>query len=318
MRDFRKIFSKIFFLTCIPGMISCVKNKITTPAEVYICGYKWSDHKIAVYWKNGNEIQLTADTMETEAKSIFVSGNDVYVCGTMQGNAVYWKNGQVVILDTQKYSTAISIFVEGSDIFVGGQGTDPITKNFAARYWKNGIPHTIEDSAFVNSMAVDGANVYTVGQTYNGPVLWENTYRIKLTTQLNQYTTTMDVAALNRHVYIAGEADGAVCYWKDGTPFELTDHTSYASAYAIALNHDDVYVAGIEGEYIKYWKNGTPVTISDNSRENQVTDMAVSGNDVYVIAYSGGLAKCWKNGVLTTLSSNLTTNIPYGIFVTAP
>ena len=62
-------------------------------------------------------MNLTDGSKQAEAKSIAVSGNDVYVAGYEDKGyydfvAKYWKNGTPVILgDVSKYSEASSIFL---------------------------------------------------------------------------------------------------------------------------------------------------------------------------------------------------------------
>ena len=57
-------------------------------------------------------MNLTDGSKWAEAKSIAVSGNDVYVAGFEDGVAKYWKNGSPVILgDASRYSEAYSVFI---------------------------------------------------------------------------------------------------------------------------------------------------------------------------------------------------------------
>jgi len=57
-------------------------------------------------------VNLTDGSKWVEARSIVVSGNDVYVAGFEDAVAKFWKDGTAVILgDVSKNSEAYSIFL---------------------------------------------------------------------------------------------------------------------------------------------------------------------------------------------------------------
>jgi hypothetical protein len=68
----------------------------------------------AAYWKNGTFTSLSKGT--GSAKSVYVSGSDVYVCGYKYANSTYvatcWKNGNTYLLtDGTEKSFATGIFI---------------------------------------------------------------------------------------------------------------------------------------------------------------------------------------------------------------
>lgn len=101
--------------------------------DVYIVGRSVGK---AVYWKNGVLIELQNGII---AKSIMISDQDVYIVGNGISRAICWKNGVASELTYEDYFTeATSIFIDGDDIYVSGiiskTGWD-----HKAVYWKNGV-----------------------------------------------------------------------------------------------------------------------------------------------------------------------------------
>ncbi|KKO89269.1 hypothetical protein AAW12_24515 [Sphingobacterium sp. Ag1] len=156
----------------------------------------------AAYWKNGAKVTLD-NTLHhpnsVQVSSIFVSGNDVYVSGyksyaskgadnTNKQMALYWKNGQEIILSTGtgRYATRLtsSIFVSGNDVYVAGMSRDPNTGESMAVYWKNGQEVVLaKGPTFTQALAiaVSGSDVYVAGENSNRKVYWKNGQETNLT-----------------------------------------------------------------------------------------------------------------------------------------
>ena len=166
--------------------------------DVYAAGYEGPN---AVYWKNGKEIYLTSSTIGTafiHARSIYVSGQDVYVdaYGITPGSPfqVFWfaENGTFVpgnLSNPFSPGEGNSLFVSGSHVYIAGTQELPARYPPTAAYWKDGnvisLP-TSEINSFGNSIFVSGNEVYVAGYesaTYpiSYAVYWKNGIETKLT-----------------------------------------------------------------------------------------------------------------------------------------
>lgn len=329
------------------GFYSCQKeltNEVSITntnleVDVYVCGEERDGTRYnASYWKNGNRVSLG----DGFANSIYVSGNDVYVCGN---GASYWKNGNLVTLGNGIGQTN-SIAVSGNDVYVVGE------IDGHAVYWKNGnlmyLPENTRSgdwaaiypissiSSHANSIFISGSDIYiaggeeiarmispypNLGHVFStSAVYWKNgneIYLIKGGYGTSQADDAYSIFISAQDVYACGGLTGQ--YWKNGNPVLLG-----GSAKSIFVSDGDVYVAGTQpdGEpyqtyngtryriVAKYWKNGTAVNLTDGTKNAYATSIAVSGNDVYVAGYEENtpgtgdyIAKYWKNGNPAVLSN---------------
>jgi uncharacterized membrane protein len=216
---------------------------------------------------------------------------DVYIAGTevndnfSDGQALYWKNGEKILLPTtpNSFSEAASIFVTDDAVYVAGY--DVV---HGAVYWKNGTKITLGNanlSSRATGIFVSGNDVYVSGYTRLSP-------------------TSSD--------YIA-------CYWRNGVTQILGIADNHSWTYAILVTGNDVYVAGYQdgsGAFKGYWKNGVPVNLNTNQFNAFVSSLFLSGNDIYAAGqnYANGRGKAayWKNGTMVSLQDeiqNMSTEI---------
>lgn len=147
---------------------------ISDKKDLYVTGCDYVSHNpkgswnSAVYWKNGQETVLPdligEKYLGSASKGIFVSGNDVYVVGSIltsdipdkysQGYwlslatvAALWKNGNLTLLTNESLcSDAKSVYVYNNDVYICGVIADSSYGTHAV-YWKNGVQHQLDSSA---------------------------------------------------------------------------------------------------------------------------------------------------------------------------
>jgi hypothetical protein len=168
---------------------------IASNGDIYVVGYEVATNEYnnyyrrAVMWKNGKLQPVLSDSdvgSNAAARSVFVAGNDVYAVG-MNGHYaddLVWKNGKTdaeMILNRPEEDRdwnlirGNSIFVSGSDVYVGGAAY--YRPNSLARpvLWKNNVPTVLLDEfGFVYSVFVSGSDVYAA----SNKGLWKNSIRV--------------------------------------------------------------------------------------------------------------------------------------------
>jgi hypothetical protein len=264
-------------------------------------------------------ILINTGCKKTETQQ-FTQGYNVYMAGTVNGDAVYWNNGQGT--DLAGASNATSITVSGTDVYVGGQS------NSQAVYWKNAQLISLgQGGNIVNGIALSGSDVYCVGQasgslfidsaggslvSARSAAYWKNGILTNL--ENNEWGSMAEgISFSGTDMYVVGHiynnADTAV-QWKNGIRSDYTDVNAQNSIpYAVALSGTDVYAAGVFNNTPVYWKNGTMTTLSSTGPGGgNASAITIVGTDIYIagayILQSGGLtAAYWKNGVLNSLPS---------------
>lgn len=196
-------------------------------SDVYVAGWQYKGSKsIAIYWKNGQPVELTDGSEEAEATGIVVDGSNVYVVGWENRTAKYWKNGQPVALtDGKNTANAWGITIAGGSIYVSGSEVSGST--YIAKYWKDGQPVSVSSGvqqAYGMSIAVDGNSIYVAGYegeySQTNAVCWNNGIKIPLINPNNQSIAT-SIAVWGGNVFVAGYEFGAnsqfmAKYWKNG------------------------------------------------------------------------------------------------------
>jgi hypothetical protein len=260
-------------------------------------------------------------TTTTSGEPAFTPGMDIYIAGSTGGKAVYWKNGEPVILNDTGFATSIT--VSGTDVFVAGQVGGLV--RISAAYWKNGEQFTLPHSRFstATGIGVLGSDVYVTGYV-NGDkdtvTYWKNGQRFNFLPVTSGSANGIafsgtDVFAVGR-VYTPLGSDTAVI-WKNGIRDRWVSISNYASLNAIVFSGADMYFGGSSGGDAFCMKNTEFPWLE--KRNAAVTGIAVAGADTYVSGYyytnGNRTAAYWKNGVLTTLSDKYVSSWASGIAV---
>jgi predicted heme/steroid binding protein len=295
--------------------------------NVYVAGFEEiQDNPAARLWKNGTVQNLVGSrqsrstAIKTEAHSVFVSGNDVYVAGRETyfhsyyarevTQARLWKNGEMQNLNNEAFSDgALAVFVSGNDVYVLiSEVLDPeihlldpdqnrIRQFF--KIWKNGEEEVFAEggnNCRVNSFFVSNGDVYVIGRrtTPSGfqATLWKNGVEETLVCESYRseansiFVSGNDVyIAGNRHVYHTSTAT----LWKNGVAESLSDENKSGEAYSVFVSGSDVYVAGREWSEAKFWKNGIEQDIADGEDALMYLSVFVKDNDVYLAGYAIGI-----------------------------
>ncbi|WP_417867876.1 hypothetical protein [Xanthomarina gelatinilytica] len=160
--------------------------------DTYVAGRELNSSSIwvAKLWKNGVAQDLTDGSNNADAKSVYVSGDDVYVVGYERNGsknvAKLWKNGLAQDLsdgfsDANAESVYVTSPLEGSgqvDVYVAGYEEDGSSPT--ARLWKNGQELDLEISSIIsyaNAVYVSGNDVYVAGAEFSGSTLKANLWK---------------------------------------------------------------------------------------------------------------------------------------------
>ncbi|MDR2560992.1 MAG: hypothetical protein LBC63_04395 [Holophagales bacterium] len=291
------------------------------------------NHSSAIIWKNGKVFERLSDgKTSVEAKSIFISGKDVYVAveadlSTLWGKAQLLKNGKDQSLEGVNYrkaSVANSVFVLGNDVYVAGAKRDSqpgvlsTGTPFHAVIWKNRKEYQrLTDGKFDGeafSIFVSGNDIYAAGIENNSrkeefATIWKNgkiLYRLNDTKFEGLSETILEGKA--KSIFVSGN-DVYVAGWiRSGS---LYTHTTYALVQKPGNRKDAFGLMHPIYEVEKYsvetnipvailWKNGQVYSrFGDGKSASEAHSVVVSGDDIYVAGFvtnkqGNRVATLWK------------------------
>ena len=225
-------------------------------------------------------------------------GINVYVSGSNDSTAVYWKNGQQNNLDNGGLAANTSgIVIDSGVVYVSGTCND--ATNNKACYWKDGTKTTLKVKS--------GDDWPTRG---NGI-----------------YVANNKVYVAGYIAYMGAGPKATAAYWTDNTEscVEVSNPLAFSNAATIFVDTGSIYVGGSENyfEYIgeekaTYWNNNSPVVVGDGA----INSMYVSGGKVYtagniILDETKTTAVCYIDNQKQTLElpSDTTSSEANGIYV---
>ncbi len=241
--------------------IDIIYGDVYIAGDYYHDGDYYDNYNVAVYWKNGEIIEL--DGYKTN--NIFVDGDDVYVVGEYtlpngRYKKCYWKNGTRYDLDEE----ITSIYAHNGDIYTTGQYYNEIEDRNFACYWKNGIRVELKEGIIALGIYVEDNDVLVYGKRG-----WKNFYWIN-----GQVYQVEDDVKVIKDVYIK---DGSYyvtglyepedinnfyypCYWINGVrqSINMGEYGIIETIYGevnLYEENEDIHLIARENEDIFYWKN---------------------------------------------------------------
>lgn len=208
------------------------KTLSTTFSEAYsISGFKdvfyisgQYDNKASLWVGKNNNIDIIpiSSVSNSVAKSIFITNDGlnavgIYIAGKIGSNAWTYNISQDISTLATNISTAESIFVRGTDVYVTQNNT--FLNNQTASLLKNGITqNSVGSNTTMFSIHGDEQNIYAAGViNLNNPLtsratIWEN----YIPKQLSQtYSQANSVFVADKNVYVAGfEYDSNSAHFK--------------------------------------------------------------------------------------------------------
>lgn len=203
------------------------------------------------------QISCSEDLVDNDAQAN--NSVDVYVAGQKNSEACYWKNNQLVLLDSGGITAPIAnkIIVANNDVYVLGIGVGTTTTETFPMFWKNGVLTNLKTSLSTNEeevMAITdfeivGNDVYFAGYTKRRIITFE---------------------------------DYSLAYWKNGVKTTVHNYGGYTQNNSkIKIANNTVYITGtntrngnINGFYANNVFNEIPNSI--------LNGLTVNNNEVYV------------------------------------
>lgn len=218
---------------------------VCNSGNVFIAG---SIGNQACYWDNGIVHLLPSEpgggsTLDSpyQAFDITVRGNDIYVVGAGDRDALYWKNDQLQVVFSS-FAQAHGIALKDSDVYITGYHLS------GAVVWKNGVITSLPNSSSAASIVFAGNDQYVAGGSpvngHENGAYWKNGVQFPLYNSVYGSQPARCMAVLGNDVYIGGQVtpfngpdDLIPAYWKNGVLTQLPYQNNGAVWDILAVLH---------------------------------------------------------------------------------
>ena len=185
---------------------SQARSIFATNGKIYIAGLiqpKSNKGNIACYWVDGQRVDLTSNASSSNANSIYVSGDKVYLAGEYyngsQSNTCYWVDGVRFDLKDDNGGAfgsmvTTSIVVSNGKVYVAGFGVSGLREK--AFLWINGAATCLDEG--VSSRA-------------------------------------LGIKVLDNAVFVSGYCNEKACYWINGVRTDLPEIVGEIQSEANAI-----------------------------------------------------------------------------------
>ncbi|MBR3709768.1 MAG: T9SS type A sorting domain-containing protein [Bacteroidales bacterium] len=283
-------------------------------------------------WINGVASDDYADA--AELSGICFDGDDIYVAGRTNEEAVIWKNGEPLYTYTSSVTgmfTDVKV-VDGDVYYIGGDfgGNGKCTaikdreclnvnhennRDLSINIWKNGeVLYTLANEAYGLTLAVSNGTVYASGQVPNSSIfkaiVWVNGEGTIIS---DEWSGAQGMCVHNDNVYVTGFAGNLpeldTFIWKDGV---LTTFTSdgYDMGYCIEVVDGSTGIEQIDN-YSAIYPNPADSFITIEGVRFEEAVIYNSSGQVVVTSRNNTIdVSSLESGVyLLKVDNNLTRNI---------
>ncbi|WP_271766735.1 cadherin repeat domain-containing protein [Aquimarina algiphila] len=260
---------------------SILENESNTIVDLSVQGNDIYVISTETLYKNNTAINIINNISNVSFLSdMHIIGEDVYICGNekISGTSIarVWRNGNPINLSNgNNEAYALSVFVEGTDVYVAGFADSSSSMNNTAVVWKNGTITELTDgssSSMANAVYVRNGDVYVAGYDTTGGggaqvALWKNNTKINLSNGNHSIANDIYVTEDN-DIYTCGyETIGQVLHpkvWRNNEETNLASSIGgeILAATKVSVFEDDVYVLGrainpqTNMKESTIWKNG--------------------------------------------------------------